>query len=375
MIKVFIFSGLMVLGILFSQWIDISAYRGLLQTLTLTALGYIMIEVGLEFTIDKNKLASYGKDYLIAMTAAAFPWILCTLWIWFCFDINLSQATIVGRFAAPTSAGVLFTMLAAAGLAKTWVFKKARILAIFDDLDTVLLIVPLQMLHIGLRWHAIGLLAVIALLLYSAYKFLHQIKLPTGRFWLVGYAAILTILCEMFEKTTMINIEVLLPSFALGCILHNPHSPNQKLRHRHEHSYMEPEPVYDRRLDAAIKYFYMFLVGCSLPKIAVRQVDWLFLLGHVLALTFLSNLGKLYPMLCYKKEASFKERAALSIAMWPRGEVGVGVLLISANYALPEIVIQLAGMSLALNLFLTGFFIYLVIWILKKRGPLLRFGS
>jgi Kef-type K+ transport system membrane component KefB len=119
----------------------------------------------------------------------------------------------------------------------------------------------------------------------------------------------------------------------------------------------------------------MFLVGCSLPKIAVGQVDWLFLLGHVLALTFLSNLGKLYPMFCYKKEASFKERAALSIAMWPRGEVGVGVLLISVNYALPEIVIQLAGLSLALNLFLTGFFIYLVIWILKKRGPLPMFGS
>lgn len=365
----------MILGILFSQWIDISAYRGLLQTLTLTALGYIMIEVGLEFTIDKNNLSSYGKDYLIAMTAAAFPWVLCTLWIWFCCDVNLSQATIVGRFAAPTSAGVLFTMLAAAGLAKTWVFKKVRILAILDDLDTVLLIVPLQMLHIGLRGHAIGLLALIAILLYCAYKFLHQLKLPTGRLWLVGYAAILTLLSEIFEKTTLINIEVLLPAFALGCILRNPHDPNQKLRHRHEHAYMEPESIWDRHIDSAIKYFYMFLVGCSLPKIVIGQVDWTFLIGHALALTFLSNLGKIYPMFCYRKEASLKERVSLSIALWPRGEVGVGVLLISANYQLPEFVIQIAGLSLAINLFLTGFFIYLVIWILKSRKPLWKFGS
>ncbi len=370
MIKVFTFSGLMILGILSSQWIDISPHRHLLQTLTLSALSYIMMQVGLEFTIDKGKLASYGKDYLIAMTAAAFPWILCTLWIWFCFDINLSQATIVGRFAAPTSAGVLFTMLAAAGLAKSWVFKKVRILAIFDDLDTVLLIIPLQMIHLGLQWNAFGLLAIIVALLYCAYRFLHQLKIPTGRFWLISYAVILTLLCEMLKKMTLINIEVLLPAFVFGCILHNPHAPNQKLSHQHEHAFLEPEPLWDRRLDTSIKYFYMFLVGCSLPKIALEQVNWPFLLGHVLALTFLSNLGKLCPMFCYKKEASYRERVALSIAMWPRGEVGVGVLLISANYAFPEIVIQLAGLSLTLNLFLTGFFIYLVIWILKKRGPL-----
>ena len=375
MIKVIFFSALMILGILFSQWIDLLPYRGMIQMLTLTALGYIMIEVGLEFTLDKSKLRSYGKDYLIAMTAAAFPWILCTLWIWACFDITLAQATIVGRFAAPTSAGVLFTMLAAAGLATTWVLKKARILAIFDDLDTVLLIVPLQMFHIGLRWHAIFLIAIIAFLLIGAYKFLHQLRLPIGRTWLLGYAAIITVAAELFEKSTMINIEVLLPAFALGCVLYNPHDPNQKILHRHEHAYIEPENRWDRRIDSGIKYIYMFLVGCSIPKIAIGEVNWFFLLGHVLALTFLSNLGKLYPLFCYKKEASFNERLALSVAMWPRGEVGVGVLLISVNYALPEIVTQLAGLSLTLNLLLTGFFVYFVIWLLKRREPLWKSES
>ena len=88
-----------------------------------------MIEVGLEFSINKNKLSEYGKDYLVAMTAATFPWIFCAIYFWGCFDLQLPQAALIARFAAPTSAGVLFTMLAAAGLASTWVFKKVRVLA------------------------------------------------------------------------------------------------------------------------------------------------------------------------------------------------------------------------------------------------------
>ena len=48
------------------------------------------------------------------------------------------ETMLAGRFAAPTSAGILISMLAAAGLGSTWLVRKARILVIFDDLDTVL---------------------------------------------------------------------------------------------------------------------------------------------------------------------------------------------------------------------------------------------
>jgi hypothetical protein len=41
---------------------------------TMTLLSFIMIGVGCEFDIDKSNLGQYGKDYLIAMTAAGFPW-------------------------------------------------------------------------------------------------------------------------------------------------------------------------------------------------------------------------------------------------------------------------------------------------------------
>ena len=49
---------------------------------------------------------------------------------------------LLSRFAAPTSAGILFTMLAAAGLRREWIYKKTQVLAIFDDLDTILLMIP-----------------------------------------------------------------------------------------------------------------------------------------------------------------------------------------------------------------------------------------
>ena len=43
-------------------------------------------------------------------------------------------------------------MLEAAGMKDTWLFRKARVLAIFDDLDTVLLMIPLKVVLVGFKW-------------------------------------------------------------------------------------------------------------------------------------------------------------------------------------------------------------------------------
>ncbi len=358
MLKVFAYSLLMIMGMIFSQISDLSPYHSFMHPLTLMILAYIMIEVGLEFTMDKNNLREYGKDYLIAMTAAAFPWILCSLYFWIFFPVDITSAAIIGRFAAPTSAGVLFTMLAAAGLAKTWVFKKARILAIFDDLDTVLMIVPLQMLHMGFNLRSIYLILIIIALLILSYRYLHRLRIPVMRSWLFLYAIILTLFIELFEKTTLINLEIILPAFALGCMLYNPHFESKA---------PQAKKTSSLGADDLLKYAYMFLVGSSLPMIAHGKSDWLFIGLHVAAVTLLANLGKLFPALCYRQEASVRERWALSIAMWPRGEVGAGILLISLKYGIPSVVVELAQLSLALNLILTGLFIYWVIKILHLK--------
>jgi hypothetical protein len=69
-------------------------------------------------------------------------------------------------------------MIAAAGLGATWLFRKARILAISDDLDTVLLMIPLKMLMVGIAWQ-LGLIVVLmAALLVVAYIWLHRVNMP-----------------------------------------------------------------------------------------------------------------------------------------------------------------------------------------------------
>ena len=116
-----------------------------------------MIHVGYEFEIDRSNLRAYAVDYGVAATAAAFPWIFCAVYFVFVMQPagrywawpHWTDSLLAGRFAAPTSAGILFSMLAAAGLSATWVFRKARVLAIFDDLDTVLLMIPLKMMIVG----------------------------------------------------------------------------------------------------------------------------------------------------------------------------------------------------------------------------------
>ena len=111
----------------------------------------------------------------------------------------------------------------------------------------------------------------------------------------------------------------------------------------------------------------MFLVGCSLPKIAIGDVSLGIVVLHVIALTILINLGKCFPSLCYRKEATIKQRVALSVAMFPRGEVGAGVLLIAIGHGITGFPVTLAVLSLALNLLLTGVFISIVLWLVKDK--------
>ena len=89
-------------------------------------------------------------------------------------------------------------------------------------------------------------------------------------------------------------------------------------------------------------------------------MPWSLIAIHVLIVTFISNLGKMFPAMCYRKEAHWRERLALAIGMWPRGEVGAGVLVISMSYGIGGPIITIAMLSLALNLLMTGLFIYAV---------------
>ena len=89
-------------------------------------------------------------------------------------------------------------------------------------------------------------------------------------------------------------------------------------------------------------------------------LSWGWILLHVLLVTLLSNLGKMFPALCYRREAHWRERLAVAVGMWPRGEVGAGVIVVSISYGIGGPIVTIAMLSLALNLLLTGIFIYAV---------------
>lgn len=409
--KILIYSALLILGLVGSQFLPPAGEgfdaRDLIRWGTFIALAYIMINVGYEFDIDKKNPRKYAWDYVVACTAAGFPWIFAAAYFVFVLkDSSLwgnvqvwKEALLTGRFAAPTSAGVLFTMLAAAGLASTWLFQKARILAIFDDIDTVLFMIPLKALMIGsLVWQLWAIMFIMAGQLAVAWIFLHRVKLPTSWFWILVYSIVIVAICEgihagsvVINDAVPVHLEVLLPAFVLGCIIKRPQHTHAQATGGHE-ALGTPADV---RVGEWISAMFMVLVGLSMPGIAeamsggsggsgggasaaaaaasgaaapaATTMSWGMIAAHVLAVTFLANLGKMFPALCYRKEAPLRERLAVAIGMWPRGEVGAGVLVVSLSYGIGGPMVVIGMLSLALNLLLTGVFIVIVKALIGKN--------
>ena len=311
-------------------------------------------------------------DYGVAATAAAFPCVFAALYfLWamappgafLSFDA-WKEALLTARFAAPTSAGILFSMLAAAGLSATWLFRKARVLAIFDDLDTVLLMIPLKMLIVGMRWQLAVVVLVMAVLVWIAWRWLHAVRLPVSWPWVLAYGAGIAAVSEAIHQGSMlvdevvpVHIEVLLPAFVLGCVLARPAGTDPHADDAREGHQEGPEAPAEQRVATAVSAAFMVLVGLSMPVIEPSEAGLGVLLAHTVALTVLINLGKMFPLLVYRDEAGWKERLALCIGMWPRGEVGAGVLVVCISYGIAGPMVAVATLSLALNLLLTGVFI------------------
>eukprot|EP00746_Dinoflagellata_sp_MGD_P136631 gnl/MRDRNA2_/MRDRNA2_70529_c0_seq1.p1 gnl/MRDRNA2_/MRDRNA2_70529_c0~~gnl/MRDRNA2_/MRDRNA2_70529_c0_seq1.p1 ORF type:complete len:722 (+),score=92.67 gnl/MRDRNA2_/MRDRNA2_70529_c0_seq1:162-2168(+) len=343
------------------------------STLSLLCLAFIMINVGYEFNLDKANLRQYGTDTLVACTAAGFPWIFVACWFIWALPNPLpwDQALVAARFAAPTSAGVLFVMLEAAGLKETWLFKKARILAIFDDLDTILFMVPLKAILMGLKWELFVILAVVCLLLGLGYKRLHAYKLPKGWRWTATYALVITAMTEILYYVTKnhiameaIHIEVLLPAFILGVVIDtededDDEDPEAQVHRSH---------LQDEKVQTCVSALFMVFVGLSMPPLFGDQggdgqhepMSAGAFVGHVVAVSALMVLGKMFPVACYQSEANLRTRFALAMGMCPRGEVGAGVILISLDLGIKGEAVGVAIVCLALNMVMTGGFILTV---------------
>lgn len=365
---IYLYSLCLILGIFLSQLIDLGPSRLYINLLADIALAYIMMEVGLEFLIDKGRWKRYLWDFVVAATAATFPWLLCFLYFYFVFHDGWKESLMTARFSAPTATGILFSMLAAAGLSASWLFKKIRILAVLDDIYTLLILVPLQLVFPGSSYVLSIVIVVIVALVVLTWTCLHRIKLPSSRLWLFMYGTILVFFLRSIHLSFGVEISIILPAFTLGAILYNPHDPRRLRRFAHEHNFLEPQQKSLHHMDRTLKTLFMLCVGLLLPRIDFDNLNIWFLALHVIAITLLSNLGKCFPMLCYRNDASLKERVGLGIGMFPRGEVGAGVLMISISQGASLVSTTVAGLSLALNLLLTGFFIMIVVRLIHRRS-------
>lgn len=363
--KVFLFSIFLLCGLFLSQILPSAlggaygSFYSVCKWLMFICLAFIMINVGREFELDKTKWKSYTTDYFIAMATAAVPWLLIAFYYIFFLDTGLSWENnlLISRFAAPTSAGILFTMLAAAGLKREWIYKKTQVLAIFDDLDTILLMIPLQILMIGFKWQLFVIILVVCLLLIFGWKRLSSLNLPQSWKAIVLYSVCIVAAFEsvyLITKSLMgqdgaIHIEVLLPAFVLGMVMKTVHNHSRE----------------EERASSFISYLFMFLVGLSTPifigldTAGENMPGWGILIFHVIVVTLLSNLGKMFPLFFYR-DRKIQERLALSIGMFTRGEVGAGIIVIAMGYQLGGPALIISILSLVLNLVLTGFFVIAV---------------
>ena len=337
-----------------------------------TCLAFIMINVGREFELDKSNVGAYIKDYCVAMLAAAAPWILIAVYyIFFLLPSDLwssgdawKETLLLSRFAAPTSAGILFSMLAAIGLQRSWIYRKIQVLAIFDDLDTILLMIPLQIAMIGLHWQMGVILFVVIGLLWFGWQKMSSYSMRQDWWAILIYAVIVfgvihtiyLVTKKLFGADDALHIEVLLPAFVLGMVIKREHKESKS----------------DENITTAISLLFMLLVGMSMPQISASahavgdsimasqpMPSWGVIALHVVAVSILSNIGKLVPMLFYRNH-SIKERLALSIGMFTRGEVGAGVIFIALGYSIGGAALLISVLTLVLNLVLTGVFVLIV---------------
>jgi hypothetical protein len=377
--KVLSFSLLLIVGLFFSQLLpDVMGGEGyakvseVVYMLLGTCLSFIMINVGREFELDKSNVGVYVKDYCVAMLAAAAPWLLIAVYyIFFLLPPDFwgsgeawKETLLLSRFAAPTSAGILFSMLVALGLQHSWIYRKIQVLAIFDDLDTILLMIPLQIAMIGLHWQMGVVLFVVVGLLWFGWRRMSSFKLRQDWWAILIYAVVVfglthiiyVVTKKLFGADDALHIEVLLPAFVLGMVIKREHKESKS----------------DEWITTAISLMFMLLVGMSMPQISASthvteggimasqpMPSWGVIALHVLAVSVLSNIGKLVPMLFYRNH-SLKERLALSIGMFTRGEVGAGVIFIALGYNIGGAALLISVLTLVLNLILTGGFVLIV---------------
>jgi len=170
----------------------------------------------------------------------------------------------------------------------------------------------------------------------------------------------------------------------------------------------EVESVWEERVLTIISMVFMVLVGLSMPALfgdnaaddaggshsstscsdsasissetnGGTGISADAVVGHVLVVSILMVLGKMFPIFCYRDETGLKNRLALCLGMCPRGEVGASIIVIALELNVDGPALIVSMIALAANLVLTGGFIgavkILVRSAAKDAGEVVAFQS
>ena len=223
---------------------------------------------------------------------------------------------------------------------------------------------------IGLRWQLLVIIFIVFLLLSFGWRQLGKYNWRQDWKAILVYSAVVFISTQslyliskyLYGESGSIHVEVLLPAFVLGMVM----------KHKEHDTPME------QKVSTGISFFFMFLVGMSMPRFlgidfteaesagysvtgSQEMMSWGMILFHVVIVSLLSNIGKLFPVFFYR-DRRLSERLALSIGMFTRGEVGAGVIFIALGYNLGGPALIISVLTIVLNLILTGIF---VLWVKK----------
>jgi len=363
-VKILVYSFLMCLGLAISQFIpqalddEFGFYVRLPAGI---ALSYIIVHVGLDFEIVKWRLPTYAVDFFVATSAALIPLVVVFWYLkyvcgshslpehWFIPQaLGTSQGLLLSVFSAPTSAGMLISMMEAADLKHTWVFKKASMLAILDDIDSLVFIAFMRILAIsgaGVDLRHFGPVILTVGLLTIAWFNIHKFVIPHSWPWVLMYAFILGTGFWIIEGITrefphcnfIFVVAVLIPSFTLGCVTYDPKmETSQSYKHIEielSEEFIERQEYIDSHapcMETFMGCAFMFFVGLSMPSLtALKTITTSALIFHVVMINILMLLGKLIICFFYSNETTKTQRIALGLAMCPRGEIGASVIIIT----------------------------------------------
>lgn len=165
-------------------------------------------------------------------------------------------------------------------------------------------------------------------------------------------------------------VEVLIPSFTLGCVTYDPKlETSQSYTHieiklTEELIEKEEHADYAQCMETVMGCLFMFFVGLSMPSLSeLGNISRTAVVFHVAMINIVMLLGKLLICFFYSNETNGLSRLALGLAMCPRGEIGASVVIITIQTLKGQIDVAYLGivvLSVITNLVMSCVLIFSV---------------